>query len=56
MARRSEDIESDPAVVLIGDDGEQSVDEWLASLRRLEPIELTVSAADLVAEARAEQE
>jgi hypothetical protein len=56
MARRIEDLELDPAVVVIPDKYEITMDEWLASLRGDEPTRLTVPAADLVAEARAEAE
>lgn len=56
MPRRDEQVELDPVVVLIPDEPGQSMDEWLASLTRDEPIELAVSAADLVREVRSEHE
>lgn len=56
MARRVKALDPDPAVVPIVDDSDGSMDDWLRSLVRDEPIELAVSGADLVAEARAEQE
>ena len=56
MPHRDEQVELDPAVVPIPDDGGRSMDDWLASLMRDEPIELRVSAAELVAEVRAAQE
>lgn len=57
MARPAVDFELDPVVVPIPDDNWRSVDEWLESLRRdEEPIELSMSGADLVAEARHESE
>jgi hypothetical protein len=56
MARRADDIASDPALVLIDDHHTLSMDEWLASMMRGEPIELMISAAELVTEGRAEQE
>lgn len=56
MARRAEDFELDPVVVPIPDDGEGSVDEWLASLLHDEPIELPIPAAQLLADVRANQE
>ncbi len=56
MARPVRTLNPDPAVVPIDDDSDGSIDDWLTSLRRDEPIELSVTGADLVAEARAEQE
>ncbi len=57
MARPAIDFDLDPVVVPIPDDNGRSVDEWLESLRRdEEPIELQVSGADLVADARRESE
>jgi hypothetical protein len=51
------DFELDPAVVPIPDDTTGSVDDWLASLRSDgPPVELTISAAELVAQARHETE
>ena len=56
MASRIEDVELDPAIVVIPDAYTVTIDEWLASLRRSEPAQMTVSGAELVAEARAENE
>ena len=56
MARRTEDFELDPAVVLIPDHYEMSMDDWLKTLRRGEPNELPMSGAELVEEARNEPE
>ncbi len=56
MARPVKVLDPDPAVVPIADDSDGSIDDWLTSLMRDEPIELSVTGADLVAEARAEQE
>ena len=56
MARRPEDFEIDPVVVLIPDAPTITMDEWLAALRTDGPVDLPVSAAELVAEARAEAE
>jgi hypothetical protein len=56
MVRRPEDFEIDPVVVLIPDTPKMTMDEWLAALRTDGPTELSVSAAELVAEARAEGE
>jgi|GEM_PF-5958030 hypothetical protein len=56
MARRTEDFELDPAVVLIPDHYELSMDDWLRSLRRGKPSELPTSGAELVEEARNESE
>lgn len=56
MARLANNIELDPVVVPIPDDRDLSMDDWLASLIHDEPVELSISGADLVAEARAEQE
>lgn len=61
MASRSDELH-DPVVVEIEDDfsrlpAEERVrltDEWLASLVEREPIEITVTGAELLAEARAE--
>lgn len=56
MARRTEDFELDPAVVLIPDHYEISMHDWLKTLRRGEPNELSMSGAELVEEARNESE
>ena len=55
VARRAEDVELDPIVVPIpGDAHEATIADWLRSLRRGEPTDLGMSAADLVAEGRRE--
>lgn len=55
MARRAEDFELDPVVIPISDDAPTgSMADWLRSLVHDQPIELGVSGADLVAEARSE--
>jgi hypothetical protein len=55
VPRPNVDFELDPAVVLIPDDVQGDVDEWLHSLRHDgEPAELDVTGAELVAEARDE--
>lgn len=57
MPRPVLDSELDPVIVLIPDDTEGSMDDWLASLPRDEPpIELPVPAAELIAEVRRESE
>lgn len=56
MARRVKDLELDPVVVPIPDDYKLSMDDWLGSLLRSEPVDLPISGAELVAEARAAQE
>ena len=50
------DYELDPAVVLIPDTYEGSMDEWLASLRRDGPPLDLPPAADVLAEVRGESE
>lgn len=56
VPRRAPEID-DPAIVLIPDDTEGSMDDWLASLPRDEPpITLPISAAELIAEVRRESE
>jgi hypothetical protein len=55
MARHIDDFELDPAIVLIADDVDTSpaaVSEWFESLKRLEPVNTTISAAQLVREIR----
>ena len=55
MSRPVVDFELDPAVVPIPDDVHGDVDEWLSSLRSdAEPLDLDVTGAELVAEARDE--
>ena len=54
MARHVNELESEPTVVLIPDHYSLTMDEWLASIRTADPINLTVSGAELVAEARNE--
>ncbi len=55
MAKRVEDIEADPAIVVIGDvEPAGSFDEWLASIHGDGRVELPLGAAHYVAEARAE--
>ena len=55
VARRADDFELDPVVVPIAGDVGGSMDDWLRSLMQENPIDLVVSGADLVADARAEQ-
>ena len=55
MAKRVEDFELDPVVVPIIQDFDVTIDEWLASLRRDEPLIMAVSGAELVAEARSDE-
>ena len=55
MARRTEDFEIDPAIVPIDDGTDTSpaaMEAWLASLHRDEPVNLSVSAAEVVREIR----
>ena len=54
MARRLNEVESEPTVVVIPDHYSLTMDEWLASIRTADPISLTVSGVELVAEARNE--
>lgn len=57
MVRLIEESASDGPVVRIPDDFPKvSVDEWLSLLMREDPIELPISAAELVAETRREVE
>lgn len=52
MVRRAE--EHDPAVVLINDEEpSMTFEEWLALIADDEPVDLGISAAELLAEARA---
>ena len=52
---RGRPVDLDPAVVPIPDDVQGDADEWLHSLRRdAEPVELDVTGAELIAEARDE--
>lgn len=53
MGRRADDLLPDPAIVVINVPT-RSPDEWLESLRWPESLELNVTGAKLVAEARAE--
>ncbi|HWL43500.1 MAG TPA: hypothetical protein VNQ73_11200 [Ilumatobacter sp.] len=55
MAKRADDLANDPVVVLI-EEPEGDVDEWLRSLRWGEALDLEVTAAELLAEARTEDE
>jgi hypothetical protein len=55
MARRTDDFEIDPAIVPIDDATDTSpaaIDVWLASLRGDEPVNLSVSAAEVVRDIR----
>lgn len=62
MARRPEDLDDGPTVVLIEDefsvlpeeDRARLTDEWLESLRTSEPKPLNVTGAELLEEARRE--
>ena len=57
MSRPVLDDAHDPVIVLIPDDIEGSMDEWLASLPRDEPpIEPPSPASELIAEVRRESE
>ncbi len=57
MAKRAEDFKNDPMIVPIGDPPAGSFEDWLAGLERgEEPTVLSVPAAQLVAEGRAEAE
>ena len=54
MAKRAEDMDLDPSVVPIGDvPAKGAFDEWLASIRGDGRVELSKSAAELIAEVRA---
>jgi predicted nucleic acid-binding protein len=52
MAKRANDLGTDPVIVVIPDDFDVTFDEWLATLRRDEPLKLPVTSAQLVAEAK----
>lgn len=62
MARRPDDLDDGATVVLIEDefsvlsedDRARLTDEWLASLRTVEPRHLNVTGAELLEEARRE--
>jgi len=54
MAKRAEDLSTDPEVVLIAEPAE-SFDAWLRELLVDPPVELDTTGADLVAEARADE-
>ena len=56
MSSPSELHEIDPVVVPIAEEFEISMDEWLADLRDGEPLILSLSTAQLLADARAESE
>ena len=56
VATRANDPALDPIVQLIEDDRPRlSMKEWLALIDEHEPVDLGTSAAELVAEARAEE-
>jgi len=55
MARRADDLRDDPAVIVTSE-AVGSFDEWLAGLRRQEPVVLPVPAWKLLEEVRAESE
>jgi hypothetical protein len=54
MARRADDLSSDPAVALIAEPTE-SFDAWLHELLSEPPVELSTTGAELVAQARADE-
>lgn len=54
MARRADDLSTDPAVALI-EEPVESFDEWLRELLVEPPVELDTTGADLVAQARADE-
>lgn len=56
MSDPSDTRETGPVVVPIVEEFDLSMDEWLATLRRDELIELPESTADLLAAARSESE
>lgn len=55
MSIPSELHEIDPVVVPIVEEFEITMDEWLAGLRGDEPLTLSISTAQLLADARAER-
>ena len=53
MAKRADDSALDPIIRLIDDDRPRlSMKEWLALIDSREPVDLGISAAELLAEAR----
>ena len=54
MARRADDLSTDPAVVLIEEPAE-SFDAWLRELLVDPPVELDTTGAELVAQARVDE-
>jgi hypothetical protein len=55
VARRVDDFELDASIVLIDDERDTTPDAvaaWLATLKRLEPVNPTISGADLIREIR----
>lgn len=56
MARAPKDLEDHPSVVLVDTPPVGDMDEWFASIVHHEPTDPPVTAADLVAEGRAEAE
>ena len=54
VARRTEDIANDPAIVVIDDGNEPTMtfDEWLALIDDDEPTEIDLNAADILREFR----
>jgi hypothetical protein len=56
MVKSAEDPAMDPVIRVIEDDRPRlSLGEWLERLRGDEPVDLGISAAELLAEARAEE-
>jgi hypothetical protein len=56
MARRAEDPSLDPAVVVVNSDVEvtaEAFNAWLEELQSGEPLQLSVTAAQTLSEARA---
>lgn len=56
MAGAPKNLEDRPTVLLVAPPPAGDMDEWFASLVHDEPTDLPVSAAELVAEGRAEAE
>ena len=59
MARRTEDFEIDPKIVLIDDDTDTSpaaMDRWLELLHTDQPVSTTTPAAEIVREIRKQGE